>query len=360
MLYLTPSADVTAIDARPHVPLTDSTVLQMERALLAHDVEQCRAELLDAFASDQDFARWAMRAAEHQLVRTVNRAEEAAEWLSGNLATELAAAIHSGEPSEPQSSNEARLLALVEKLADYEKRLANFESRLEHEKLESLKELAYGASHEINNPLANIAARAQTLLDGEPDAERARKLTAIHRQAMRAHEMISDLMLFARPPKLEQRIFDLRPLVQRIATEHFDLAEEHDVHLLCETDDTPTEVLADEKQIGVALSALVKNSLEAVSDSGDVSLTIRRRQFASQSIAEICVRDNGPGISDAVLQHMFDPFFSGREAGRGLGFGLSKCWRIVNDHGGQMVVHRSSAGGVEICIQLPLACHSVE
>ena len=80
----------------------------------------------------------------------------------------------------------------------------------------ALKELAYGASHEINNPLANIAARAQTLLEDEPDPERRRKLTAIHRQAMRAHEMIADLMLFARPPKLE--LADVRPAATRAAS----------------------------------------------------------------------------------------------------------------------------------------------
>ena len=77
----------------------------------------------------------------------------------------------------------------------YPRKMDDFEQRLEREKLEALKELAYGASHEINNPLANIAARAQTLLDDEIDPERRRKLLAIHRQALRAHEMIADLML---------------------------------------------------------------------------------------------------------------------------------------------------------------------
>jgi C4-dicarboxylate-specific signal transduction histidine kinase len=52
---------------------------------------------------------------------------------------------------------------------------------------------------------------------------------------------------------------------------------------------------------------------------------------------------------------LFDPFFSGREAGRGLGFGLSKCWRIVTDHGGQVVVQRPAGTGAEIDILLPLA-----
>ena len=355
MLYLKQSADDAAVDALWHVPLAEITAIRLERAILTHDAEVRRRELLQSLADDQTFAGWALRAAEHRLVRTINRVEEAAEWLSGCLESELAAAIVSSDATELVSDVEWRLFALVTKLNEYEQKLANFERRLEYEKLESLKELAYGASHEINNPLANIAARAQTLLDGEQDAERARKLSAIHRQAMRAHEMISDLMLFARPPKLDKKPLDLRQLSQRIVEEQLEFAEEHDIQLTCEIGDHPIDALVDETHMGVALSALIKNSLEAVSENGDVVVTVGKIEDSSEWFAEICVRDNGPGISETVRQHMFDPFFSGREAGRGLGFGLSKCWRIVTDHGGQMVVNRPSAGGAEICISLPLS-----
>src|SRR5215207_9723877 len=92
----------------------------------------------------------------------------------------------------------------------------SFEERLERAKLDAMKELAYGASHEINNPLANISARAQTLLRDERDPDRRRALEAINLQALRAHEMISDLMLFARPPLLELQTVDMLALVERV------------------------------------------------------------------------------------------------------------------------------------------------
>src|SRR5690606_20308915 len=72
---------------------------------------------------------------------------------------------------------------------------------LEREKLEALAEFAAGAGHEMNNPLAVIAGRAQLLLKDETDAQKRRELAVIHAQAMRVHEMIADLMLFARPPQ---------------------------------------------------------------------------------------------------------------------------------------------------------------
>jgi signal transduction histidine kinase len=264
-------------------------------------------------------------------------------------AEQMAAVLQSHEPGI-----EWRLPALVSLLANYERRLAAFDQRLEREKLDSLKELAYGASHEINNPLANIAARAQTMLHDETDPQRRRKLTAIHRQAMRAHEMISDLMLFARPPKLQRTTCDLRDVAQQVVDELAELAGERQIELRCEPTTEPVRLEVDETQLAVAIQALVTNSLEAVGAAGHIEVAVRQNVSEGHAWAEVAVSDDGPGISDEVRRHMFDPFYSGREAGRGLGFGLSKCWRIVTDHGGQMIVGQSSRRGAELTILLPL------
>src|SRR5262249_22815337 len=102
--------------------------------------------------------------------------------------------------------------SLLEKLRRLRELEQHFERTLQTEELESLKELAYGAGHEINNPLANISARAQTLLAGESDPQRRRMLAAINSQAFRAHEMIADMMLFARPPRPKRERFDMAEL----------------------------------------------------------------------------------------------------------------------------------------------------
>jgi signal transduction histidine kinase len=351
MLYLKHIADEAGAPRR--VPLSTDTSARLEVALLSREDAERRSELRAALANDSDVGGWALRLAEHRTGRTVNVVDEAAEWLSGRLALELDAAIESEGSAAALTDVLGRLPALVAKLADVERALAAFDERLECAKLESLKELAYGASHEINNPLANIAARAQTLLEDEADPERIRKLSAIHRQAMRAHEMISDLMLFARPPKLDRKPLDVRRVVRRVVDEYGERAAEREVELRCETGDEPLEVSADETQIGVAFAAVLQNALEAAPNGGWVHVAVRRRGGDANLMAEISVTDNGPGISDLVRQHLFDAFFSGREAGRGLGFGLSKCWRIVTDHGGRVVVNRPSPGGAEFCIVLP-------
>ena len=241
-------------------------------------------------------------------------------------------------------------------MCDCEARLsAEFERRLEQEKLAALKELAYGAGHEINNPLANIAARAQTLLRDEPDPERRRMLAAIHRQAMRAHEMIADLMLFAQPPALCVAEFDLRRIVGEVVDEQRDLAAEREIELVCEAGDAAISIRGDATQLAVAIGAVVTNAIEAVGASGHVEVALRAATQGDETWAEVTVRDDGPGISPEVRRHLFDPFFSGREAGRGLGFGLSKCWRIVTEHGGRVVAFSDARGGAEFTISLPRA-----
>src|SRR6476469_3658858 len=99
-----------------------------------------------------------------------------------------------------------------------------FAAAVESAKLQALYNFAYGLSHEINNPLANIATRAQTLLADEKDTDRRRKLATIVQQAFRAHEMIADLMLFARPPGSRPEPTDLAKLAETVVAEMQDQA----------------------------------------------------------------------------------------------------------------------------------------
>ena len=228
----------------------------------------------------------------------------------------------------------------------------DFSAELERQKLEALKELAYGASHEINNPLANIAARAQTLLRDEQVPERRRSLEAIHQQAMRAHEMISDLMLFARPPQLALEKVDLCELVRQLVQQRAAELRQLSIALSLDVPDEQCDVSADRQQLMVALDALCRNSAEAIGSDGQIKIAVRPHHRPHMHAVE--VTDSGSGISAEVRLHMFDPFYSGREAGRGLGFGLSKCWRIITDHGGEVLVGDQPASGAQITLLLPI------
>lgn len=223
---------------------------------------------------------------------------------------------------------------------------------LERLKLDALKELAYGASHEINNPLANIAARAQTLLRDETHPERRRALEAIHQQAIRAHEMISDLMLFARPPTLALETVDLNQLLEQVVASVAKETESRAIQIQLDAANA-LSLVADPEQLHVAVKAFITNAIEAIGREGRVEITTREDVIEGKSTALMEIRDNGPGIPVEVREHIFDPFYSGREAGRGLGFGLSKSWRIISEHGGDIKVASTLGQGATFTIYLP-------
>jgi signal transduction histidine kinase len=238
---------------------------------------------------------------------------------------------------------------LLCRLARAQRWEAHFAETLEQAKLEALAELAAGAAHEINNPLAVIAGRAQLLLQQATDPEQRRALAVILAQVRRTYEMIADLHLFARPPQPQLQRVDLVGLVNRLLEEFQPTAEEQGVRLCWSGHPGPLEIQADPVQIQAALRAVVQNGLEAVGRGGQVQVVLHTHA----EWVSVRVQDNGPGIPPIVRAHLFDPFFSGRSAGRGLGLGLSKAWRIVvGNHQGHIRVQSTPGQGT--CIELLL------
>ncbi len=204
--------------------------------------------------------------------------------------------------------------------------------------MRALKEFAYGASHEINNPLANISTRAQTLLRDEVDPDKRWQLATINSQAFRAHEMISNAMLFAHPPKLAVRELDLVPLLEKVRAELLEVADAQDTRIELDLPCDAALLVGDEVQLGNAIKNVLQNSLEAVAQGGRVQLQLSVSDGQRYTLR---MQDTGPGVPEPIRAHLFDPFFSGREAGRGLGLGLSKAWTIFSLHGGTIELEAS-------------------
>jgi signal transduction histidine kinase len=220
---------------------------------------------------------------------------------------------------------------------------------LQEAKLRALAEFAAGAAHELNNPLAIISGRAQLLLREERVPDRRRDLATIIAQAQRAHEMLADLRLFARPPEPVVKTVDIAELLSKLLAALQSEFAARVVEIRTVGLNTPVFCRVDPLQLEVAVAAVLRNALEAIGQNGWVEVRLE----AGPSQVEIEVQDSGPGISPEHLEHIFDPFFSGRQAGRGLGFGLSKAWRIIQMHGGKILVHSLPGGGTLLCIQLP-------
>ncbi len=249
------------------------------------------------------------------------------------------------------SSSAARLPALVRRLARLQQLEERFEQTLLAEKLEAMAEFAAGAGHEINNPVAVIAGRAQLFLQSETDPERRRALALMNAQAKRVYEMITDMMLFARPPAPAHKTVELIAIIEQIVDELQAAASEQAISLSQTGLTGPIEIEADPEQLNVALRAMCRNSLEAIGHDGRITIDV---QVDQRERVVIRVSDDGPGIPEDVHCHVFDPFFSARQAGRGLGLGLSKCWRIVvSNHRGRIDVDSRPGWPTVFTITLP-------
>jgi signal transduction histidine kinase len=230
--------------------------------------------------------------------------------------------------------------------------------QLEDEKLAALAELAAGAGHEINNPLAVICGRAELLLRQETHPERRRDLATIHAQARRVYEMIADLMLFARPPEPTLAVVDLSALLRELQGELKARSDDRGIEVKVRCQGEPLRLQADAAHLLVALRAVCDNALDVLPPGGQLEIVAERarlRKVENLSDAiQIEIRDNGPGFGEEARRHLFDPFFSGRAAGRGLGMGLAKSWRIVQMHGGTIDAVSPGGCGAAFVITLPL------
>lgn len=223
------------------------------------------------------------------------------------------------------------------------------------EKLSALAEFAAGAGHEINNPVATISGYVQQLLPGERDPDRVQALVTIGAQALRIRDMIGDLMLFARPPIPAPVRLDLQLVASEVVGRFQDEARTRQCRLIL-TPGGPLPVRADPAHIRTLFSALLRNGIEAAAGGGQVVLEGSQFMHEGRPSARFVWTDTGPGLKPQELEHLFDPFFSGRQAGRGLGFGLAKAWRIATLHDAELRVASPAGHGAVFSLIWPLDC----
>jgi signal transduction histidine kinase len=209
---------------------------------------------------------------------------------------------------------------------------------LNRRKQDALMEFAAGAGHEINNPVAAISGRVQLLLKEEADPKRRESLATIGAQAMRISQMIGDTMQYAEPPPLHPARCELGASVKTILEKLGSRLQGQGTQVKL-TRPEEVWITADENQLLTVIAELVTNSLNALGQGGTIHVTVANPDASVPGFAKLEIADDGPGLTEIERRHLFDPFYSGRQAGRGLGFGLCKCWRIVTQHGGTMEVN---------------------
>lgn len=219
---------------------------------------------------------------------------------------------------------------------------------LRREELVRLGELGAVMAHEIRNPLAGIKGYAQ-LIETADDLEQSRLYAdRIVTQSLRMESLVDDLLMYAREDRGERYPADLAVLVRdsvsiiRMEADKSLVTVIHDPH-------PAVKVMVSSDRIIQLLLNLLKNALQAMPDGGELRVELKN----AQSTARIIVSDTGAGIPPESIPHIFDPFWTSKT--RGTGLGLALCRKVVQEHDGSLSVESMVGVGTTFTITLPIA-----
>lgn len=247
-----------------------------------------------------------------------------------------------------------KLEATLEQLKETETQL------VQSEKLAALGRLSAGLIHEINNPLnyartaVHTLKRKRDLLPEDQRAEYAEILADVEDGVTRVSHIVSDLRSFTHPRG--ETDFDEVPLAQVATTALRLLSHEWKDTVRIENQiQAEHTIQGNRNRLVQVLVNLLENAFDALRrkefPEGQPTVWLESRRDGSTT--RLLVRDNGPGIAPEVVGKIFDPFFTTKDVGEGMGLGLSICYRIIEEHGGRILVKSEVGTFCEFCLEFP-------
>ncbi|MEX0886810.1 MAG: HDOD domain-containing protein [Phycisphaeraceae bacterium] len=243
---------------------------------------------------------------------------------------------------------------LGEQLAEANAALAEAQDRLlRQESMARLGEMAAGAAHEMNNPLAVISGRSQLLaMTLDPNTDQQKAAQTIHREAHRLSDLITGLRLLADPPQPNRRPVDMGKVIDSAIKKaqaqagrgkdkpHVSLRFRHELPVM----------RVDPDQVRQAICELLVNAIQA-SPRSAVAVVAQREPGDEAVIVQVI--DDGEGMDKHTLDHAMDPFFSAKAAGRQVGMGLARAQQLIRSHGGSLELRSEPGKGTTATVMLP-------
>ena len=226
---------------------------------------------------------------------------------------------------------------------------------VQREKLASLAQLVSGAAHEINNPLAAILGYSELLASqAATDSNQANMARKIGQQARRTRELVSSLLSFAQQSPGEKTLLDMGPIVQRALQMKMMRAEGQNIRLESRIAPNLPQIWGNVNQLFQCCVEIIGNATDALEEVGGGTFSVSVLPEGDELIMEFS--DSGPGVRDP--QRIFDPFYTTKPVGKGMGLGLSVTYGVVRDHQGQIVCENRPEGGAVFTLRFPLAKRS--
>ena len=221
-------------------------------------------------------------------------------------------------------------------------------------KLATMGELAASVAHELNNPLATVALRAENLLLQLPeDASERRPLEIILAEVDRMAKLVSNLLQFSRRTHRQVSTVDVREeLGNSIEFIGYHLRS-HKIEIVRELSDEVPLIHADRQQLRQLFLNLLTNASDAMPRGGQLKIRVGQTNLEESPAVEIDFSDTGDGIPTENLAKIWEPFFTTKEEGKGTGLGLAICRRIVEEHSGTIEIQSQIGMGTTVKIVFP-------
>ena len=250
------------------------------------------------------------------------------------------------------------LEALAVKLARALENAALAKRLLRAEKLAGLGLLASGVAQALSNPLTAVVGLAELIEETAKETRVRRNAEMIVQEARRMRQTMQDLVNFGRSgPRIDEPV-EISALVQELAAECEEKLESRDIELTVEMEEVPA-VPGNGDRLRQVLEHLLNNAAQAIASIGeDIREDIKRKHEIRVSVSrdgasvQVIVNDTGPGFREP--ERVFDPFHPARQPSEGAGVGLSICYGIVREHGGEISAFNLHPYGAAVMVELPL------
>ncbi|HRI88289.1 MAG TPA: ATP-binding protein [Candidatus Hydrogenedentes bacterium] len=219
-----------------------------------------------------------------------------------------------------------------------------------HDRLAVTGELAAGLAHEIRNPVAAIRGAVDELMDCLDKPALVTKLATIAmRESDQLNAIVSDFLDFARKPRVRKEMFDVCGLAREVseATQH-KYSHAKELRIAVTLPEGVCPVSGDRTQVRQVFVNLAKNAIEAMEEKGTLQVTVA----PGPTYVEIRFEDEGPGVDPDKVARIFEPFYTTKE--HGVGMGLAICMRIITAHDGTIRASSREGGGTSMIVRLPL------
>ncbi|WP_025847558.1 sensor histidine kinase [Brevibacillus agri] len=232
-------------------------------------------------------------------------------------------------------------------------------SHLHQQKMGVIGQMAAGMAHEIRNPLTAIRGFLQLMrksleLEAPSPADRerfAKYIQICQHEVQTLDKLVTSFLILARKNEAansRNEIVELHPLLERVHELTMHSLIEKDVHLSFHYSPEQVRVWAIPSHVEQICLNLMQNAIDAVDTNGIVR--IHTRFFASESTVSVTIEDNGCGISEQRKKHLFEPFYTTKE--KGTGIGLSICKKLVEEMGGQIEIYSTEGQGTRVELRL--------